>query len=90
VDSYRSCVITCAKELVLAFEVPAGVILTVKVRDRSGKTVLVPFITRTADRMEIRSFFTGPGDYLLISWASSAARPQDYSWAFTYLVRSRF
>jgi hypothetical protein len=90
VDDHRTCVITCAKELVLAFEVPAGVVLTIQVRDKSDRKVHEPRMTSANGIMEIRSTFPQPGDYYLIGWASSAARPRDYSWAFTYLVKARY
>jgi hypothetical protein len=89
VDDHRTCVITCTKELVLAFSVPAGVMLTVQVRDTSDKKALIPGLTSANGVMKIHSIFPRPGDYYLIGWASPAARPGNYSWAFTYRVRAR-
>ncbi len=88
-DENRSCVISCTNELKLRFAAPQGLVMTVRVRDGSGKTVSRPAVIREKGDIVIHALFSGPGEYHLIGWISPARRPKDYSWAFTYLVRAR-
>ncbi len=89
VDANRSSVISCSGELKLRFSAPHGLILTVNVRDKSGKTLSRPNVIRDSGYMLIHALFDRPGVYHLIGWVSPAGRPKDYAWAFTYLVRSQ-
>jgi transglutaminase/protease-like cytokinesis protein 3 len=88
-DDHQSCVISCGNELKLRFAAPSGLILTVNMRDGSGKTVSRPDIIRERGDIVIHALFEKPGDYHLVGWVSPSDRPKDYSWAFTYLVKVR-
>ncbi len=89
-DDNRRCVISCSHELQLRFSAPAGLLITINVRDKEGKILPRPRIIRDReDIIIIHAYFEKPGDYHLIGWVSPADRPKDYSWAFTYLVKAR-
>ncbi len=88
-DGNRSSVITCSHELDLRFSAPAGLIITVNIRDKMGTIVSRPDAVRDHGDILIHAVFENPGDYHLIGWISPADRPKDYSWAFTYLVKVR-
>ncbi len=87
-DGNRRNVISCNNELRLRFFAPAGLVITINVRDKAGKKIPGPRIIRDREEIIIHAFFEKPGDYHLIGWVSPADRPKDYSWAFTYLVKA--
>lgn len=88
-DDNRSCVISCGGGLRLRYAAPPGVIMTVNVRDESGKIIQHHRSTEKNDTIEINAVFQKPGNYRVTGWISPAAKPRDYSWAFAYLVQSR-
>jgi transglutaminase/protease-like cytokinesis protein 3 len=87
-DENKTSVISCTGELRLRFAAPTGLIMTVNVRDGSGKTISRPRVYRDRDDIVIHALFERPGEYHLIGWVSQSDKPKDYSWAFTYLIRT--
>ncbi len=88
-DENKTSVIPCVGELRLRFAAPPDLIMTVNIRDDTGKTIIRPRIFRDRHDIVIHALFEKPGEYHLIGWVSPADRPKDYAWAFTYLIRAQ-
>jgi transglutaminase/protease-like cytokinesis protein 3 len=89
VEGARSCEIECRGSTALRFSAPAGVRIFADVRDKAGKSLFRPDVSRNGDSIRISVTFKEPGDYYLQGWTGPEANPEDLTWAFTYLLKNR-
>ena len=89
VDGASSCVLECSGSTTLRFAAPEGVRIFADIRDRAGKSLFRPDVTRKGGFIEVTAAFKEPGEYYLQGWTGPETSPKVLEWAFTYLVKNR-